>query len=48
MVFHWGLRQNSLGKGSAMGLSQDHSWATMRLGLADVEAEGRPELLRSG
>lgn len=36
-----GLRQNSLGKGSAMGLGQAHSWATMRLGLADVEAEGR-------
>lgn len=48
MVFHRGRGQNNLGKGSAVGLSQAHSRAKMRLGLADVEAEGEPQLVRSG
>lgn len=40
--------QNSLGKGSVMGPSQAHSKAKMRLDLAGVEAEGRPQLVRNG
>lgn len=34
---HWG--QNSLDKGSARGLSQAHSRAEKRLGVAGVEGE---------
>ena len=53
MVFQcvWGVGrggQNSLGKGSAMGLSQAHSNAKQRLGLAGVEGEGEPPLIRTG
>lgn len=47
-MFQWGVGvQNCLGKGSVMGLSQAHSRAEKRLGLAGVEVEGGPQLDRN-
>lgn len=40
--------QIGLGKGSIMGLSQAHSRTKKRLGLAGVEGEGGPQLIRTG
>lgn len=40
--------QNSLSKGSAMGLSQAHLRAEKRLGMTSVEGEGGPQLFRTG
>lgn len=41
------MLQNSLGKGSVIGLSQAHSRVKKRLGLSRVEVEGKPQLVRN-